>query len=224
LFEHVEQLAKLIEIRQLSKRRPCGGRNKDLVFIRLIFNFALFFVGREVLMYSAKQFIIPVTGLKPGSHRYEFEIEDSFFEHFEYSEIKKGLIHVGLVIEKEETVLNFHFVIRGMVNVPCDRCYELFDLPVEAINFLIVKFGTEYTEESEDVQVVPVGENQFDIQPFIYEYIHLALPVRRVHPDDEQGNSTCDPDVIRRLEDVDSPSAPDPRWDALLQLKKKNKS
>jgi uncharacterized metal-binding protein YceD (DUF177 family) len=170
------------------------------------------------------QFIIPVTGLKPGSHRFEFEIDDSFFELFEYSEIKNGWVHLNLVIEKEENLLVFHFDFEGRVRVPCDRCYEPFDLPIAGSERLILKFGHDFHEESEEVQIVPVGENHFDVSPFIYEYIHLALPVRRVHPDNDLGEPACDAEVIRRLEDLESSSGPDPRWEELLKLKNKKEN
>ena len=169
------------------------------------------------------QFIIPVTGLKPGSHQFDFEIDDSFFENFEYSEIRNGGIHLHLVIEKEENLLVFHFDFKGQVRVPCDRCYDLFDLPIEGKERLILKFGSDFHEESEEVQVVPIGENHFDISPFIYEFIHLSLPVRRVHPENEFGENICDAEIIRRLEDLSSSSGPDPRWEALAQLKKNRK-
>jgi uncharacterized metal-binding protein YceD (DUF177 family) len=167
------------------------------------------------------QFIIPVTGLKPGSHQFEFEIDDSFFEHFEYSEIRNGAIHLHLVIEKEENLLVFHFDFNGLVRVPCDRCYEPFDLPIAGNERLILKFGHDFHEESEEVQIVPVGENHFDVSPFIYEYIHLSLPVRRVHPENELGENTCDPEIIERLENLATSSEPDPRWEVLLKLKNK---
>jgi uncharacterized metal-binding protein YceD (DUF177 family) len=174
-------------------------------------------------MNLLNQFIIPVTGLKPGSHQYDFLIDDSFFEHFEYSEIRTAQINLHLVIEKEDNLLVFHFDFKGRVRVPCDRCYEPFDLPVEGKERLILKFGSDFHEESEEIQVVPIGENHFDVSPFIYEFILLSLPVRRVHPDNETGESTCDPEVIRLLEDKSPSSEPDPRWEALLQLKSKRK-
>lgn len=172
-------------------------------------------------MNTYSQFIIPVSGLKPGSHQFDFEIDDSFFEHFEYSEIRNGVIHLHLFIEKEENLLVFRFDFDGRVRVPCDRCYEPFDLPIAGKERLILKFGHDFHEESEEVQVVPIGENHFDVSPFIYEYIHLSLPVRRVHPEDESGENTCDAGIIRRLEELESSSEPDPRWDALLKLKNK---
>jgi uncharacterized metal-binding protein YceD (DUF177 family) len=165
------------------------------------------------------QFIIPVTGLKPGSHHFDFEIDDSFFEHFEYSEIRNGRINLHLVIEKEDNLLVFHFDFEGQVRVPCDRCFEPFDLPIEGKERLILKFGSDFHEESEEIQVVPNGENHFDISPFIYEYIHLSLPVRRVHPEDEFGENTCDAGIIRRLEDLATSSEPDPRWEVLVKEK-----
>jgi uncharacterized metal-binding protein YceD (DUF177 family) len=174
-------------------------------------------------MNSLAQFIIPVTGLKPGSHQFDFEIDDSFFEHFEYSEIQKGKINLHLVIEKEDNILVLLFNFNGHVGIPCDRCYEPFDLTLEGKERLILKFGSDYHEESEEIQVVPIGENHFDISPFIYEYIHLSLPVRRIHPDDESGESICDPEIIHRLEDFPSSPGPDPRWEALTALKKKSK-
>ncbi len=172
-------------------------------------------------MKTYSQFIIPVTGLKPGSHQFDFEIDDSFFENFEYSEIRNGGIHLHLVIEKEENLLVFHFDFKGHVRVPCDRCYEPFDLPIGGKERLILKFGHDFHEESEEVQVVPIGENHFDISPFIYEYIHLSLPVRRVHPENELGENTCDAGIIERLENLATSSEPDPRWEVLLKLKKK---
>ena len=169
------------------------------------------------------QFIIPVTGLKPGIHQFDLEIDETFFEHFEYSEIRNGLVNLHLEMEKEETLVVFHFDFKGHVRIPCDRCYEPFDLEIRGHEKLILKFGRDFHEESEDVQVVPVGENHFDISPFIYEYIQLSLPARRVHPENESGESLCDAEIIRRLKENVSSYTPDPRWEVLSQLKKKNK-
>lgn len=172
------------------------------------------------MMDYLTQFIIPVTGLKPGSHQFDFIIDDSFFEHFEYSEIRNGHVDLHVAIEKEVNLLVFHFTFKGNVRVPCDRCYEPFDLPIEGNERLILKFGNDTHEESEEIQVVPVGENHFDISPLIYEYIHLSVPVRRVHPNNENGESTCDAETISRLEGLSATSGPDPRWEALGRLKK----
>jgi len=83
---------------------------------------------------------------------------------------------------KRRNLLVFHFTFKGHLRVPCDRCAEPFDLPVEGNDRLILKFGTDYHEEDEEIQVVPVGENHFDISPFIYEFIQLSSLSERFIP------------------------------------------
>lgn len=168
------------------------------------------------------QYLIPVSGIKPGNYSFDYRIDRSFFKEFEYSEIKEGDVQVHLVMEKEERLIHLRFSLSGYVKVPCDRCFEVMDQPVSGEEDLIVKFGADFHEESDIVQIIPEGENQFNIAPFIYEYIHLLIPVRRVHPEDDQGNSACDPEVISRLEAAQKSHEPDPRWEILNKLKTKN--
>ena len=168
------------------------------------------------------QFLIPITGIKPGKYSFDFNIDESFFQHFEYSEIKSGEVQVHLEMEKEERLIQFHFSLAGFVRIPCDRCYEMMNQQIGGEEDLIVKFGNDFHEESDVVQVIPENENHFDVSSFLYEYVHLLLPIRRVHPEDENGNSECDPEVIKRLEALPEHSEPDPRWEILNKLKTKN--
>jgi len=169
-----------------------------------------------------KQFVIPFGGLKPGMHQFSFKIDDLFFDQFEYSEIKKGSVTVEIDLEREEKMLILNFIISGKVEMHCDRCYEPFLLPVSGKERLIVKFGHDFHEENEEVQIIPEGETQIDTSSFIYEYIHLLVPFRRIHPDDENGNSLCDPEITKRIEEREVTSEPDPRWEVLKKLKPKN--
>ncbi len=52
----------------------------------------------------------------------------------------------------------------------------------------------------------------------------LALPLKRIHPDDDHGRSTCDPEMIRKLEDhlVAGEEESDARWDELKKLSENN--
>jgi len=134
-------------------------------------------------------------------------------------EIKGGTVAVSVVMDREERMMDLRFAIEGMLRVPCDRCNELMDIPVSGKERLIIKLGEGYYEEREDVQVIPETAGKIDLGPFIYECIYLLLPARRVHPDDVSGNTTCDPEVIRKLKELSEQHTPDPRWDALNQLK-----
>jgi uncharacterized metal-binding protein YceD (DUF177 family) len=169
-----------------------------------------------------KEFTIQFVGLEPGNHKFEFEVNDTFFEHFEYSLIQHGKIQVTIDLEKTERMMIFTISLTGVVRVTCDRCTNEFDLPLSDNQRLIVKLGAEYLEESEDVVVIPETDYQIQLAPYIYEYIHLALPARLLHPDDENGNSTCDPDMLRRIGNFTSNEAIDPRWEKLKKLNSDN--
>ncbi|HPT14380.1 MAG TPA: DUF177 domain-containing protein [Bacteroidales bacterium] len=169
-------------------------------------------------MNPLKEFIIPFVGLELGNHQFDFEVDDKFFEQFEYSQIHSARLKVTVLLEKQERMMIFNTEITGEVDAVCDRCGGSFMLPVDGSEQLIVKFGEEYSEESDDVVVIPATDYKFDLAPFIYEYSHLMLPARILHPDDENGNSTCDPDVLKRLSAMAPHDTVDPRWEALKNL------
>lgn len=168
-------------------------------------------------MNVLKEFTIPFVGLKEGMHDYSFEIKDSFFERFEYSEIETGKVHVAVSLERRERMLVFEFKIDGYVDVDCDRCLKAMEYPVKGQERLIVKFGQELREESEEIIVIPETDSHIDISSFIYEYIMLLLPYKRVHPD---GDEICSNEVVDKIENH-SIQEEDPRWDALKGLKDK---
>ena len=192
-----------------------------MVIIKLIFNFADFFSG---IVNHADQYQIAFSGLSSGTHEFDFHIGDRFFEQVKDAEITGGDVSVIVTMAKEERMMDLHLAISGKVKVGCDRCNELMDVEVKGNERLIVKLGDHYYEESEDVQVIPDTAHQFDLSPFMYEYIHLLLPIRRVHEEDEEGNSKCNPEVLKKLKELSEQRIQDPRWEALNQLKNKNKS
>jgi uncharacterized protein len=119
-----------------------------------------------------------------------------------------------------------HFDISGTVKADCDRCTEEFDLPIEGKYKLIVKVGGHLTgDEDDDIITVPANEHELDLSQHIYEYIALSLPIKRVHPDNEQGESTCNEEILEKLslflteEEKEEENEPtDPRWDNLKNI------
>ena len=172
-------------------------------------------------MNYMNRFIIPFSGLKAGKHTFTFEIEDKFFEHFEYSEIRKGSLHVDCILEKQPRMMVLYFDIAGIVQVTCDRCAAEFDMPLDGSQKLIVKFGEGHEEESEEILVINEKEHELDVSQYLYEYVHLLLPMQKVHGTDENGKSLCDPEVIRYIKESEEHPA-DPRWDVLRKLKEQN--
>ena len=167
---------------------------------------------------------IPLSGLKEGRHTIDFEIGKEFFEQFEESEVKDGSLIANIEIDKRSSHLNLVIRISGSVRVCCDRCLEMFFQPVGCENRLLVKFGKSLEDSNPDILSVPTDENELDMKQHIYEFIHLALPIKRVHPDDNDGNSTCDPGMLKKLEEllIEEENENDSRWDELKKLMNEN--
>ena len=171
-------------------------------------------------MEKKNEFLIPVSGLALGSHSYQFEINDGFFAEREYSEIQQGKVVVSLDIDRQETLMVLHFGIEGTVRVACDRCADEFDLPIRDEREFFLKRGTENAQESDDVEVVPAEQADYDISSLVYEFIILAVPMHRVHPEGQ-----CNPEVMAMLtaeapvEETQDENEMDPRWAALKDIK-----
>ena len=166
-----------------------------------------------------KDFFIAYKGLSIGVHKYDFDINDKFFEEIEYSEFSKGSLIVGLSLEKQERMIILHFSIKGNVVVQCDRCLEEMDYPVDVEETLYVKFGDNKDEETDEILILPETEYQLDISRLINEYITLAMPIRHVHGDDENGVSLCNVEALKMLEKLSERHTTDPRWEKLKNIK-----
>ncbi len=166
-----------------------------------------------------EQYIIPFGGLKPGHHAFDFVVDNVFFDQFEHTEIKSGNVAVHLDMAREERMMVLDFSILGKVTLACDRCLEPVNITVEGKEKLVVKLGDHYEEESELVVIIPEDDKLLDISSYLYEYLHLLLPLKRVHPEDENGKSLCNPEVMEKLKALAEQHIPDPRWEALKQLK-----
>ena len=169
-------------------------------------------------------FTIPIGGLKEGQHYFEYKIDKAFFEQFEESEISEGDLTVNVEADKRASHIDLSIGISGTVRVSCDRCLGIFSQPVECTNRLLVKFGKTHEEEDPDMIIVSSEEHDIDLKQFFYEYILLALPIKRIHPDDSSGQSTCDPEMLEKLKEHISgeEEETDPRWNELKKLMNNN--
>jgi len=167
---------------------------------------------------------IPISGLKEGRRSFDFDINNEFFEKFEESEVKEGTLKALIEADKRSTHIDLAIRINGFVSILCDRCLGEFRQPVDSENRLLIKFGKVHDESDPDLITIPADENELDLKQYFYEYILLALPIQRVHPNDKNGNSTCDPGMLEKLKEhiVGDESKNDPRWDELKKLMNNN--
>ena len=169
-----------------------------------------------------KEFEIPFSGLKQGKHQFEYQIDQEFFDDFDYEEFNSCDVKVVAELHKMSTMMELELQASGTVNLACDSSGEPFDQPISGRLELVIKFGDDYSDEDDEILVLPHGEHQFNIAQYIYEMIVLAVPSKRIHPGVLDGTLKSEAlDKLKELEprqDKQSPDETDPRWDALRNL------
>ena len=175
-------------------------------------------------MKELKTFTIPFVGLKDGKHQFEFKIDKTFFDFFDYQDFNDASVEVDLELNKKTTLLELNFNISGFVNVNCDLTNEPYNQEVSSDLELVVNFGNEFNDEELDLLVLPHGAYEVSVQQYIYELIVLAVPSKRIHPGVEDGSLGSE--ILDKLEELSpkeekrraSDSETDPRWNTLKKL------
>ena len=171
-------------------------------------------------MCSLEFLKIDLKSLKEEDTSLEFDLDDKYFEALDDAEVKKGSLHVSVSIRKATGFFELLFHTAGTIVISCDRCLDDMDLPVDTENRLVVKLGSEYSEEDE-VIVVPENEGILDTSWLIYEFVALVIPIRHVH-----APGKCNAAMTEALEelsadrssDEESNQETDPRWEKLKAL------
>ena len=169
------------------------------------------------------QYIIQFGGLPVGLHEFEFDVNDTFFSRVENSEIHKADLQVKALLTKQNNLLQLHIGITGTVGIDCDRCLKYFDYPVDASEDLVIKHGNP-SESTDEILVIPEGQDEFDVSHYLYEYIALAIPARRVPCELDATRFQCDEDVLEKLDNLavetDEEKEPNnPIWEQLNKIK-----
>ena len=170
-------------------------------------------------MEKLKNYQIPFSGLKLGSHQFDFEIKDTFFKLFDYSELNSGDLKAKVLLHKKNTLLELVFEIKGMVTLSCDTCTDEYQQNITSSIKQIVKFSdVEEAQDTDEITALSTNEHTLEIGHSLYEFIHLSLPSKRIHPIE----ADCNQEVLKKLEELafQEPEVTDPRWSVLQKLNK----
>lgn len=171
------------------------------------------------------KFKIDLRGMKESSLQMEYSLDNNFFADIDGQEFQKGTVKAVVDIRNNRDVFDFSFVMNGTVIVPCDRCLDEMEVDVEAENLLKVRLGDTYADEG-DVVVIPESEGDINLAWYLYEFIALALPTKRIH-----APGKCNMEMSNKLKkhshhvadddyDLDEQNEKeiDPRWESLKNL------
>jgi uncharacterized metal-binding protein YceD (DUF177 family) len=184
-------------------------------------------------MSAQSPFILPISGLGQGIYEYDLLVDDAFLSTFPDTPIRHANVALRLTVDKQMRQMTMEFDFSGTARVDCDRCLAGVDFPVADEQQLVVKFSAaddELREEGDLVYLNP-DASQFNIAPYAYEMVILALPMIRTF-DCRAGSPPypCDEEMLDRIEDSIEELPPENEdngsdddkpglWDALKDLK-----
>jgi uncharacterized metal-binding protein YceD (DUF177 family) len=160
-------------------------------------------------MKHNRELEIAHVGLKPGEHHYSFDLDTSFFERFgALDEFRDAKFEVTLVLDKKTNLYYLKFGVTGSITALCDRCgddftldlWEDFDAVVKIVDADMVAIKNE---EDSEVFHMAHSDNYLDVAQILYENLVLCLPIQRVHPDDKNNQSTCNPQALELLSQLE---------------------
>jgi len=177
------------------------------------------------MLKALRDFDISIYKLNNGTHSFNFNIDDAFFDLFENSLIKEGDLLTEITLDKNSSHITGHFKINGMVKLICDCSLELFNYPLNVDKKLIFKYGEMDEELSDELYTINRNTQVLNVAQYIYEFIGLEVPIRKIHPkfasehDDESSffYSTTEDQENNNEENNEEI---DPRWSKLKNLKK----
>lgn len=173
-------------------------------------------------MMKKKANVIQFGGLSIGTHLFELEVNDTFFEDLDFSEIKKAKVKAEIEMIKQNNIVTLTFRMHGSVDTICDRCAKEIGMPIDFTDSVVVKHGN-VEETTDEIVVLPHGETEIDVTHYLYQFIMLALPAKRI-PCEKDEAIECDYDALDKLEDISLEEEKDsnPLWDKLKKIKFKD--
>ena len=172
-----------------------------------------------------EEFKLRISGVERGKHSFSIDCDNAFFEIAEIPDLHEGDVKLQIEMDISDKIVTLDFHFKGYVTLPCDRCMEPVNIDLDFTDNLIVKLmpWIEEPEEEDNLWIVNENTYELDLFHFVYESISLALPTQILHPDDENGNSTCNPEILKKLEELtpheNTMGDIDPRLAALKDIK-----
>ena len=134
-------------------------------------------------MSKQDHYIIDLSRLNVGTHSFDIELDDAFFEGLEKSEIRRGKVAAKAVLNLREEDYKLNIAVQGTVFVVCDRCLDLMPIEIEDEQEI-------WSDEEEE------ASHLVDLSWLTYEIASVNIPLVHCH---QQGG--CNPQMELLLHD-----------------------
>lgn len=183
---------------------------------------------------------VALKSMPEGEETYNFHLDKQFFEDMECTDVRGANLDAALKVVHRNGVYELDFELTGEVTVACDRCLDDLQIPVESDYHIVVKYGDEFRQDSDELLEIPESDDSVNVAYMIYDTAMLAIPIKHVHPlgkcnramsallKKHRATRVDDPDADLEEELLDGiddeqpaseSASSDPRWDALKGLK-----
>lgn len=169
---------------------------------------------------------IHIVGLSNKLHSFNFELGKSFFKTYGTDLIAEGLFQAKVDVDKHETFLEATFTIEGTAVLTCDRSLETFEYPIKKRHSIVFKLGDVNEELSDEIVMIQRDTTTLELGQYLYEFLVLAIPMKRLHPrflqEEETDDDTAEGKIVYTSEpkaEEDEEKEIDPRWNILKKLK-----
>lgn len=160
-------------------------------------------------MSNRREYEIAFVGLKPGVHHYEYRVNDQFFVSYGAQDFNNCDATIKLSLEKNSGFMQLKFDIGGVVETNCDRCGNNLTLQLWEEFTVIVKMVDDPDtmndqEEDPDIYYISRGESHLYVADWIFEFINLSIPIQKICLKNDKGESTCNKEVIEKLQNMEN--------------------
>lgn len=171
---------------------------------------------------GVKPLSINIIGLEKKVHHFNFGLGDDFLQHYGQGYLPGGQFSVEVVLDKHETFIEADFKIEGTTKLTCDRSLDPFDFPILQEKRILFKYGEEDKELTDEIIMVSRDRVSLDLGQFIYEFIGLSIPMKKLHPRFKDEDESKEGKMVYSSasdDHTDDEDEVDPIWEKLKKLK-----
>jgi uncharacterized metal-binding protein YceD (DUF177 family) len=131
-------------------------------------------------MSEQSHYIIELSKMPLGTHKFDFQLDNDFFASLEKTEILSGNISAKVTLNLREEDYQLSIAVHGTVFVVCDRCLD--PMPLE------INDEQEIRSEEEEEFSIPnsqysIANRTLDLSWLAYEIVSINIPLVHCHPE-----------------------------------------
>ena len=123
-------------------------------------------------MSEKDHYIIDLSRLPIGTHQFDIQLDNEFFQSLEKSEILSGEVAAKVVLNLREEDYQLNIAVHGTVFVVCDRCLDPMPLEIDDEQEI-------FSADEENDQMV--NGQTVNLQWLAYEIVSINIPIVHSH-------------------------------------------